>query len=157
MADKNIQESRKDLSGKAAAKRSSIPKICYAIVAVFVLIAGCAGGCEMLNRTVYIKGSRVGFIFKFAQCGLFWKTYQGEVNMGGTQSSLGSSAPNIWYFSLDNQRRRGENIDSLAKAINGYLGAGQAVKITYYAPFFSWPWRSYGRYLVQNVEPISGK
>lgn len=144
-------------SSTPKAKKHAIPPIYYVIVVVMVLIAGCTGGCELLNRTDYIHGSRVGFIFKFGQRGLFWKTYQGEVNMGGIQSSAGSAIANVWFFSLDNQKRRGENIDALVDKINGYLGAGQAVKITYYAPFFSWPWRSSCRYLVQDVEPISGK
>jgi len=97
-------------------------KILITLIVLIVLVAGCAGGCEMLNRTEYIKGSRIGYITKFSQRGLFWKCYQGEVNMGGARDgAMGSSVANLWNFSLDNQRRRGENIDSLAGVINRFL------------------------------------
>lgn len=130
-------------------------KILIALIVLIVLIGGCAGGCELMNRTEYIQGSRVGYIVKFSQRGLFWKVYQGEVNMGGVlNSSMGGTTPNTWNFSLDNQRRRGENVDSLAGVINAFLGAGKAVKITYYAPFFSWPWRSSNRFMLQKVETV---
>jgi hypothetical protein len=133
-------------------------KIVVALLVVLILIAGCAGGCEMLNRTTYIKGSRVGYIVKFAERGLFWKSYQGEVNMGGVlNGSMGGVAPSVWNFSLDNQQRHGENLDSLVTAINAFLGQGKPVKITYCAPFFSWPWRSSSRYMVQSVEAIPSK
>ena len=135
-----------------------MPKIYIVIVVFIIIIAGFAAGCEKLNRIEYIQGSRVGYIIKFVKRGLFWKVYQGEVNMGGVQNNaLGGGAPNIWDFSLDNQRRRGENIDSLARTIFSSLSAGQPVIITYHAPFFTWPWRSSGRYLVQKVEPVSIK
>ena len=130
-------------------------KILIALLVVILLIAGCAGCGETLNRVTYIEGSRVGYIVKFAERGLFSKTYQGEVNMGGVLSSgMGGASPNTWYFSLDNQRRRGENLDSIAIAINTFLSNGHPVKISYYAPFFSWPWRSNNRYLVQKVEVV---
>lgn len=130
-------------------------KILIALLVVILMIAGCAGCGEALNRVTYIEGSRVGYIVKFAELGLFSKTYQGEVNMGGVRStSIGGMSPNTWYFSLDNQRRRGENLDSIAAAINTFLSNGHAVKISYYAPFFAWPWRSSNRYLVQKVDAI---
>jgi len=133
-------------------------KIIIAVLIVLIMIAGCAGGCEMLNRTEYIKGSRVGFIVKFSQRGLFWKSYQGEVAMGGVlNSAMGGATPNTWNFSLDNQQRRGENVDSLVTVINAFLGEAKPVKISYYAPFFSWPWRSSSRFLVQKVESIPEK
>jgi hypothetical protein len=131
-------------------------KILIALLVVILMIAGCAGGCEALNRITYIEGGRVGYIIKFAERGLFSKTYQGEVNMGGVlNSGMGSAAPNTWYFSLDNQRRRGEDLDSIAAVINIFLSNGHPVKISYYAPFFTWPWRSSNRYLVQKVDAIS--
>ena len=133
-------------------------KLVIAIVIVLVIIAGCTGGCELLNRTEYIKGSRVGYIVKFSQRGLFWKSYQGEVTMGGVlNSAMGGATPNTWTFSLDNQARRGENVDSLVTMINTFLGEAKPVKISYYAPFFSWPWRSSCRFLLQKVESIPDK
>jgi hypothetical protein len=136
-------------------EKSKMPKIIIALLITLCFIAGVAAGCEELNRIEYIQGSRVGYIVKFAKRGLFWKSYQGEVNMGGVQNTgIGGASPSVWNFSLDNQRRRGENIDSLVKVINVFLSTGQAVIFTYYAPFYSWPWRSNGRYLVQSVRAI---
>ncbi|MBN2037948.1 MAG: hypothetical protein JW768_14500, partial [Chitinispirillaceae bacterium] len=80
-------------------------KTLLVLLVVTLLIAGCAGCGEMLNRITYIDGSRVGYIVKFAERGLFSKTWQGEVNMGGVlNNGVGGGSPNTWYFSLDNQR-----------------------------------------------------
>jgi hypothetical protein len=48
-------------------------------------------------------------------------------------------------------------VDSLVAVINVFLGEAKPVKISYYAPFFSWPWRSSNRYLVQKVAAISAE
>ena len=129
-----------------------------ALLVLLLLIAGCGAGCEIMNRTTYIEGSRVGYIVKFAERGLLWKSYQGEVNMGGVlNGTMGGATLSTWNFSIDNQRRHNENVDSLVAVINRFLSEGKPVKITYTAPFYTWPWRSSNRYLVQSVDVVAGK
>jgi hypothetical protein len=131
-------------------------KFIIAVGAVVIIVAGCAGCGEALNCITFIEGSRVGYVVKFAERGLFSKTYQGEVSMGSVlNGGMGGASPNTWYFSLDNQRRRGEDLESIVAAVNLFLSNGLPVKISYYAPFFTWPWRSSNRYLVQRVEAVS--
>lgn len=49
----------------------------------------------------YSDGSRTGVVTKFSKKGIFWKTWEGEMNLGGMKKdSEGMLVPNIWQFSV---------------------------------------------------------
>lgn len=74
--------------------------IITAIVAALALtIAGCMTGCG----EGYSDGTRTGTITKFSRKGLIWKSYEGEMNLGGMRSERdangnASMVPNVWEF-----------------------------------------------------------
>ena len=114
-------------------------------------------GCQAVGNSVeYSDGQRVGVINKISNKGLFWKTYEGEMALEGLVGG-NNVAANLWDFSIDNQSRRGENVDSLYSKIKKYQEEGTKVKITYKEPFATWPWRSETDYLIQTVEPLGIK
>jgi len=120
-----------------------------------VILAGLASiPLQCANDGEYSKGARTGMINKFSKKGFLWKTYEGEMALEGMVSSGSTSGANTWDFSIDNEARHGEKIDSLVKAINQYLSAGTKVKVTYIEPYKTWSWRSETDYLIQSVEPI---
>ena len=106
-----------------------------------------------LDRFEYSAGERVGIINKFSYKGVLWKTWEGEMVLGGLRTADGVQAANLWAFSLDRVRRRGENTEQLSKALNGYMRTGTRVRITYRHKPSPWPWRADTGYLVQSVEP----
>lgn len=109
------------------------------------------------NDYEYSKGMRTGMINKFSEKGLIWKTYEGQMALEGMVSNRGYAGANVWDFSLDRQKRHGENTEELAKKIQSYLESGTKVKVHYIEPFATWPWRGGTKYLIQKVESIKAE
>src|SRR5262245_59606988 len=70
------------------------------------LLALCllCGGCPWWSDTTYSEGERVGVIVKFSHKGVIWKSWEGEMHLGGARAGGDGAVPNLWHFSL----RRGE-------------------------------------------------
>jgi hypothetical protein len=49
----------------------------------------------------YSSGERTGVVVKLSQKGYIWKTWEGEMNLGGMSADAGGVAvPKIWKFSV---------------------------------------------------------
>lgn len=74
-------------------------------------------------------GKRVGVLTKFSHKGLFIKSYEGEMNMGGVRNSIiGGTrgvAANVWEFSCSNPQ--------IAKQLEELVG--KEVSIKYHQSF----------------------
>jgi len=81
----------------------------------------------------YSNGERIGFVTKFSNKGLWWKSWEGELNL--TQTGMNTSS--LFDFSVDNDRPD-ENVISLldSAAIHGWK-----VKVKYHE-VFGWNWFS---------------
>jgi len=90
----------------------------FAIVSLFSLI-GCTEN--------YSNGERIGFITKFSERGLIWKSWEGELNL--TQTGMNTSS--LYEFSVDNDRQD----ESLVKTLDSAATQGWKVKIRYHQVF----------------------
>lgn len=51
--------------------------------------------------TVYSEGERTGVLTKLSKKGYIWKTWEGELNLGGMSDNGGGVAvPNVWMFTV---------------------------------------------------------
>jgi hypothetical protein len=92
--------------------------------------------------TNYSDGIRQGVIYKFSKKGLVFKTWEGEMNMGGFRKENDSHGntnivANTFSFSLDAEHHRGENIDSLAAQINAAMLSERTVRLYYKQEVFT--------------------
>lgn len=97
--------------------------ICAAVVAFALLVTGCMTGCG----AGYSDGTRTGTITKFSRRGLVFKSYEGEMNLGGMKAATDSKGtatmvPNVWAFHASG--------DMVAK-IEAAQQTGAPVSITY--------------------------
>lgn len=93
------------------------------VAAVVVGMAGCAVGCG----EGYSDGTRTGTITKFSRKGIVWKSYEGEMNLGGMRSTTDgngapSVVPNVWQFHA---------ADALAAKVEEAQRSGKPVSIHY--------------------------
>ena len=79
----------------------------------------------------YSEGERVGSVSKFSKKGIIFKTYEGELLLGGLKNSDKGFVANTFEFSLDSEKQRGENLDQLIDSINFAMNNGHRVKIHY--------------------------
>lgn len=93
-------------------KLKSIALICLASLGLI----GCSEN--------YSNGERIGFVTKFSQRGLIWKSWEGELNL--TQTGMNTSS--TFQFSIDNDREDKATIKTLDSAAT----LGWKVKLRYH-------------------------
>src|SRR4030095_1494678 len=117
----------------------------FSLILLLLIIVGVAGYLIVCNYT-YSKGSRTGYLVKFNVKGYVFKTYEGELNLGGMNAQNNSVANYLWDFSV--LRREKGVIDSL----NAYEGT--VIKIYYKGKIKNMPWQGDTPFFVYKVEQM---
>ncbi len=71
----------------------------FLIIFFLIIIVGLVGFVLVGNFT-YSEGSRTGYLMKFSKKGFLFKTYEGELNLGGMNAQNNTVLNNIWEFSV---------------------------------------------------------
>ncbi len=92
------------------------------LIAILVPVIGCMTGGIYKN---YSDGTRTGVVVKLSHKGLFFKSWEGNMNVGSASiNGQGMMVPVIWEFSVQS-----DSIDTdLQKAVNN----GQSVTLHYH-------------------------
>ncbi|GAC1597468.1 MAG: 6-phosphogluconate dehydrogenase [Ginsengibacter sp.] len=116
--------------------------VTWTILAVLVVICGYL---FYITAYTYSDGNRAGKLIKFSHKGYVFKTYEGELNLGGINASTGGvMVNNMWDFSVVDQRVA----DSLSKC------EGKDVTIHYKEKIRTVPWRGDTKYIVDKVVEV---
>ncbi len=118
-------------------------KILMYIILLFVLF--CIGYYAFANYT-YSEGSRSGMLLKFSNKGYLFKTWEGELNLGGMTQAEGTMLNNIWTFSVRDGET--ETITDLQKY------EGKRIRLSYKEKMRHFPWQGETNYFVYKVETI---
>ncbi|MEZ4771729.1 MAG: hypothetical protein R3D00_01020 [Bacteroidia bacterium] len=118
------------------------------ITSVIIVLAGLIyGGVAVFGS--YSSGSRVGKIVKFSKKGFIFKTYEGQLNVGGfAKDEAGDISPNVWSFSV----YRGS--EDIREAIDDAMDKGEEVKLHYHEKFYQFDWRGDTKYFIYKVESV---
>lgn len=93
----------------------------------------------------YSDGNRAGRLIKFSHKGYVFKTYEGELNLGGINTTNGGILiNNMWQFSVADKSVG----DSLSKL------EGKDVTLHYKEKLIAFPWRGDSKYIVDKVIEI---
>jgi hypothetical protein len=113
--------------------------LAFAILLTFTLI-GCTEN--------YSNGERIGFVTKFSNRGLIWKSWEGELNL--TQTGMNTSS--LFEFSVDNDHQD----ENVVKALDSAATLGWKVKIRYHETAFKNWFRNRGEtdHFVETVEVL---
>lgn len=79
----------------------------------------------------YSNGERIGVVTQFSETGIFWKSWEGHLNV--TQTGMNSSVP--FDFSIDNDKPDQQVISALDSAAQN----GWKVKLVYHETM-GWNW-----------------
>lgn len=102
--------------------------------ALFVWVAGWS----------YSEGTRAGELIKVSKKGVVFKTYEGQINLGGFQSDAEGIVGNIWEFSTT-QKDVYQQLQNLE---------GKKVKLHYAQRYKPMPWQGKTDYFVDKVEVL---
>lgn len=109
--------------------------IVIAVVVVFYLV----------SSYTYSEGSRAGLLIKFSKKGYLFKTYEGQLNIGGIQPSTGTVGVNLmWDFSVRDRKVADELMQS----------EGKYVSLHYREVVKNFWWQGETKYFVDGVEEI---
>lgn len=62
-----------------------------------------SGGCMGCDKG-YSDGDRTGVITKFSNKGIMWKSWEGQLNLGGmVKNSDDQMVPNVWEFTVTDE------------------------------------------------------
>jgi hypothetical protein len=94
------------------------------------------------------EGYRVGVPMKISKKGVVFKTYEGEMNLGGLTSSAQGAIPTTWEYTVRH------SADSVLAKIDNAIVRGERVKLYYREKFVTFPWWGDTKYFVFDVEPV---
>ena len=87
----------------------------------------------------FSEGVRAGELVKFSKKGVIFKTWEGEISSGVSESTR-------FFFSVEKKNK--EVIDKLFDV------QGKSVKLSYKERFFTFPWMSDTKYFIEKVEVV---
>ena len=123
-------------------KKSSGKK--WLLILLLVLIAG-FGITYLIFNFTYSEGNRAGVLIKFSKKGYVFKTYEGELNIGGLGNIPNTAQMNqIWDFSV----RDNSVADSLMKL------EGKKVSLHYREVLKNFVWDGDTKYFVDGIKQI---
>jgi len=118
--------------------KKRVIQISIIVVAMFV------GYILFVSNYHYSEGSRTGYLSKFANKGYVFKTYEGDIYLGGAAADNNSLINNQWSFSVPSNKDG--VVDSLRKH------EGNIVKLHYYQVIKNMPWQGDTEYFVYKSE-----
>lgn len=111
-------------------------------VVLFIIVS--TGAYFYFNYT-YSEGSRAGMLIKFSKKGYVFKTYEGDLNLGGVNPLPGNTiVNNIWKFSVKN--------DSIGKLLQSK--EGQMLRLHYKEKVRNLPWQGDTKFFVDGVDVV---
>jgi hypothetical protein len=117
-------------------------------VFLIILLAIIGGALYYMTFGYYSDGTRVGSLIKLSRKGYVFKTYEGQLQVGGMSDGTGSMMASNWDFSVD------EDNDAAIDALNLASKMGQRVVLHYEEKFFQLPWNGDTKYFITSVERV---
>jgi hypothetical protein len=117
-------------------------KFLYWSIALIVIFLGVYIYINMIYT--YSEGNRAGRLIKFSNKGYVFKTYEGELNLGGINNTTGGVLiNNMWLFSVANK--------NVADSLSRY--EGRDIILHYKEKLSTLPWRGDSKYIVDGIIP----
>ena len=106
---------------------------------VLFLLALAGGGAYVwVSSWTYSDGTRAGNLIKISKKGMVFKTYEGQLNLGGFQQDPDGVSGNIWNFSVPR--------NEVYQQMQNY--EGKQVKLYYKERYNAMPWQGKTNYFV---------
>lgn len=116
----------------------------FFLVLLLLAVAG-FGVFVWVSGWTYSDGTRAGDLIKISRKGVVFKTFEGQLNLGGFQSDNNDGlSGNIWAFSVTD--------DEVYEKLQQY--EGKRVKLHYKQRYRSFPWQGKTEYFVDDVTAV---
>lgn len=131
------------MSNTPTPEKSNLARKILIILLVFVVLV--VGITFLYFNFTYSEGSRAGTLMKFSKRGFVFKTYEGELNMGGVGNIPNTAQNNmVWNFSVKDK--------AFADTLHNY--EGKKVILFYEEKMKALPWQGETNYFVYKVQEV---
>lgn len=127
-------------SGQLKARAGRLARRSLLIIGLLLLVGG--AGYYFWRTYTISEGSRTGTLFKISKKGVVFKTYEGQLHLGGSQFM--SSDQSVWDFSVKNA--------AVYEQLQQY--EGKTVKLHYKELVDPFPWQGDTKYIVHRAEAV---
>ncbi|MEM6297611.1 MAG: hypothetical protein AAF740_02875 [Bacteroidota bacterium] len=117
---------------------------------VVILILALGGGYVAYNAN-FSDGFRSGVIQKISHKGMVFKTYEGQMDIGGLQATNNGQMSSVFDFSVEGNQKQ------ILKMLEDVSATGERVKVKYEEKYFTFPWRGDTKYFIVEVERLDDK
>ena len=116
----------------------------FFLVLLLVIMAG-LGVFVWVSGWTYSDGTRAGDLIKISRKGVVFKTFEGQLNLGGFQAGGNDGlSGNIWDFSVTDK--------DVYQKLQTF--EGKRVKLHYKQRYRAFPWQGKTEYFVDEVTPV---
>ena len=140
----DIEETKESISKSFDSGVKKTKSFFRKVLIYTLIVAVVSGGVYLLwSNWTYSDGTRTGYLMKISTKGYVFKTYEGQLNLGGFQESDNTSIiGNVWDFSLTDKDllRKLEALD------------GKKVMLRYKEINKAMPWQGDTNYYIYEVE-----
>lgn len=116
------------------------------LIFLFIALLLTAGVIWGLSKFTYSEGDRAGTVSKFSKRGYVFKTWEGELNVGGFSGQTGNFTPQLWHFTVPTDEAN--VIAKLEEAVT----SGRRIKLHYEEHLYLFFWMGDSKYYVTAVE-----
>lgn len=116
------------------------------LLGITILAVISAVGYLWVMSWTFSDGTRAGTLIKISKKGVIFKTYEGQLNLGGFQNNpqSGGVVGNIWDFSVLK--------NDIYKELQQH--EGKQVKLHYKERYKAMPWQGDTNYFIYDVEEV---
>ncbi|MEQ8239934.1 MAG: hypothetical protein RIA69_12015 [Cyclobacteriaceae bacterium] len=119
-------------------------KILFRVVAVIAALLVVT--FFILNTANFSSGYRAGVPIKVSHKGILFKTWEGQLNIGGLTNSGQGAIPTTWEFSIESDK------EQVREDIEDAIKSGKRVKLNYEEKYIKFFWKGDTNYFVNDVE-----
>ena len=128
----------------------------YIAIATVIVGLTAAGTCAVGNMD-YSNGSRTGTVVKISRKGFKgFKTWEGQLALGGATRQGPSAGTNLWDFSIDSLMDDAKEEELVGK-LKGAMDEGTPVVVDYDEKYFQFDVRGDTKYFVTDMRPQGKK
>lgn len=130
------------MSQQVSATKSLFKRMVQRVLWILLLVGVLGGGVYYLVRTYTLSdGNRSGVLFKISRKGILFKTYEGQLHLGG---SIQMTEQSVWNFSAKNA--------AVYEQLQQF--EGRNVTLHYREVVNAFPWQGETNYLVDDVHLV---
>lgn len=118
----------------------------FSLILLVIILAAAIGSGFFAYYANFSEGSRSGIVQKISKKGVVFKTYEGQMDIGGLQATQGGKMTSVFEFSVDDDQKQ------LIKMLEEVSATGERVTLKYEEKFFQFPWRGDTKYFVVELE-----